>query len=98
MTDDVEVLFEPPATRAKIAPGSTILAASEVAGVEILTGCTEGMCGTDVVQILEGSEGLSAPEEHELGTLERMGLDSGFRLACSARVLRGAVHVRIDAF
>lgn len=98
MTEDVEILFEPPATRAKVASGSTILAASEIAGLEILTGCTEGMCGTDAVQILEGIEGLSTPEDHELGTLERMGLDSDFRLACSARILRGVVHVRIDAF
>ncbi len=108
MADDVEVLFEPPSSgsgaplgrqsRVMVTAGSTILAASELAGLEILTGCSAGMCGTDPVQILAGGEGLSAAEDHEIGTLERMGLSDGFRLACSARILRGIVHVRTDAF
>lgn len=94
----MEVWFEPGAAQVWVRPGSTILAASAAAGIEIIHGCTEGMCGTDPVQILEGLHGLSKPEEHEAGTLERMGLDSEFRLSCSARVLRGPVHVRTDAF
>ncbi|MCA8954547.1 MAG: (2Fe-2S)-binding protein [Planctomycetes bacterium] len=98
MDDRVEVVFEPSATRVFVSPGATILSASEAAGVEIVTGCTAGMCGTDAVAILVGEAGLSVPEEHERGTLERMGLDSGFRLSCSARILRGPVHVRVDAF
>ena len=98
MTDDVEVQFDPSEARATVVSGVTILAASEAAGVEIITGCTQGMCGTDAVQIVAGAEGLSAPEDHEQGTLERMGLGADFRLACSARVLRGPVHVRVDAF
>ena len=56
------------------------------------------MCGTDPVKILDGDQGLSEPEEHEVGTLERMGLEAGFRLSCSARILRGPVHVKTDAF
>ena len=99
MTSDmVEVLFEPASARVWVRPGSTILAASAAAGIEIIHGCTEGMCGTDPVQIMNGTQGLSEPEEHEAGTLERMGLTSGFRLSCSARILRGPVHVRTDAF
>ena len=98
MPDQVEILFEPSTTKIQVASGSTILAASEAAGVEILTGCTQGMCGTDAVQIVTGLENLSTPEDHELGTLERMGLEADFRLACSARVMAGAVQVRLDAF
>jgi ferredoxin len=94
----VEVVFEPVRRSARIAPGLTLLAAAESIGFEILTGCTVGMCGTDAVQVTAGAAGLSTPEDPELGTLERMGLGPEFRLACSARVLRGCVHVKIDAF
>jgi ferredoxin len=99
MTSDmVEVVFQPGEARIWVRPGSTILAASEAAGIEIIHGCTEGMCGTDPVQILAGTQGLSEPEDHEAGTLERMGLPAGFRLSCSARVLRGPILVKTDAF
>ena len=97
-TELVEVVFEPGSTRALVAKGVTILEASESAGVEILTGCTAGMCGTDAIEILEGADGLSEPEDHESGTLERMGLEDAFRLSCSARVLRGPVRVKLDTF
>ena len=99
MTSDmVEVVFEPGAARILVPSGVTILAASEAAGIEIIHGCTEGMCGTDPVEILAGDQGLSEPEEPEAGTLERMGLSPAFRLSCRARILRGPVHVRTDAF
>ena len=94
----VEVLFEPAGARALVTPGITILAASEAAGVEIVTGCTEGMCGTDPVRIRQGLAGLSEPEDHERGTLERMGLAEDYRLSCSAKVLHGPVCVETDAF
>lgn len=94
----VEVWFEPAHAKALVPRGETILDASEVAGVEILTGCTAGLCGTDPVEILAGLDRLSAAEDHEIGTLERMGLSAAFRLSCSARVLSGPVHVRTDAF
>ena len=84
--------------RVEVRSGTTILAASESAGVEIVSGCTEGMCGTDPVHILSGREFLSPPEDHEKGTLERMGLDTAFRLSCSARLIGGTVRVRTDAF
>ena len=97
-SDMVEVVFEPGHSRIWVQPGSTLLAASEAAGIEIIHGCTEGMCGTDPVQIMNNEGELTSPEDHEVGTLERMGLTGGFRLSCSARILRGPVHVKTDAF
>ncbi len=81
-----------------VEPGTTLLQAAEMAGVEILTGCTRGMCGTDAVQIaLHGDAALAAPEDHEAGTLARMGVGDDCRLACSAKVLSGPVEVLGDA-
>jgi ferredoxin len=94
----VEVHFAPAGAKAWVQSGITILAASEAAGVEIVTGCAQGMCGTDPVRIAEGADGLSEPEEHEQGTLERMGLATEYRLSCSAKILSGPVFIETDAF
>ncbi|MBI5853336.1 MAG: (2Fe-2S)-binding protein [Planctomycetes bacterium] len=98
MTTLVEVRFLPVDRRAWLTPGSTLLEAGAAAGVEIVTGCTRGMCGTDPVRVREGHEGLRGPAEHERGTLDRMGLGPEWRLACSARVERGPVVVEVGAF
>ena len=94
----VEVRFEPAGRSVFVEPGTTILAAGAAAGVEILTGCTRGMCGTDPVRILDGHDGLAPPAEHERGTIERMGLPAGVRLSCSARVIAGSVRVETGFF
>ncbi len=54
------------------------------------------MCGTDPVRVLQGVEGLVPAEDHERGTLERMGLEEGYRLCCSARVTDGAACVEVE--
>lgn len=89
----VQVRFLPDEKTVAVVPGMTLLKASEQAGVRIVTGCTRGMCGTDPVRIAEGREGLAPPEEHEKGTLERMGLPGDYRLSCSAKVVRGPITV-----
>ena len=71
---------------------------AEAAGVEIVTGCTRGMCGTDPVRIRAGLDGLSPAAEHERGTLDRMGLPGEFRLACSATVVSGPILIETGAF
>jgi ferredoxin len=94
----VEVWFAPAGKVAFVAPGTTVLAASRAAGLAIATGCTRGMCGTDVVRIVEGAAGLRPPEPPERGTLERMGLAPEYRLSCSARLERGCVRVETRGF
>lgn len=96
--DLVEVQFEPVGKVVLVAPGTTLLAASQAAGVEIMTGCGRGMCGTDAICVTAGAEGLAPASEPECSTLERMGLEPAFRLSCSARVQRGVVRVQLGAF
>ncbi len=96
--DLVEVRFPAAGTFVCVPPGTTLLAAAGLAGVEILTGCTRGICGTDAVRVVVGrQDALEPPGATEQGTLERMGVPSGCRLACSARVRVGTVEVRGDA-
>lgn len=93
----VEVQFEPAGKIVLVAAGTTLLAASRAAGVDVTFGCTRGMCGTDAVRA-EPAAALEPPGDIERSTLERMGLEPEFRLSCSARVRTGVVRVDLDRF
>lgn len=96
--DLVEVRFQPAGAFVLVQPGTTLLEASRLAGVDIATGCTRGMCGTDAVRVTGDPGHLEPATADERSTLERMGLEPTFRLSCSARVRRGPVCVELDAF
>ncbi|HIE69613.1 MAG TPA: (2Fe-2S)-binding protein [Planctomycetes bacterium] len=93
----VEVHFAEADKTVFVQPGTTLLAASELAGVEIMTGCLRGMCGTDAHRLTAESDALEPCEEHERGTLDRMGVGEDCRLLCSAKVRSGKITVAGDA-
>lgn len=96
--DLVEVCFVGHGKTVFVQPGTTVLAAAELAGVDVLTGCTRGMCGTDAARVTGDRPGaLAEPGEPERSTLLRMGVAPGCRLLCSARVACGRVEVHGDA-
>ncbi len=96
--DLVEVHFVAAHRTVFVEPGTTLLAAAGMAGVQILTGCTRGMCGTDAARVaMDRADALATPLPHERGTLDRMGLFEGCRLLCSARVQVGKIDVLGDA-
>ena len=96
--DLVEVHFAGPDRTVFVSPGTTLLAAAALAGVDVATGCTRGMCGTDAALVAaDPGDALEPPADPERATLARMGLGEGSRLLCSARVRRGRVEVRGDA-
>lgn len=98
MSTLVEVRFTPDDRTAWVRAGATLLEAGEAAGVDIVTGCTRGMCGTDAVRVVSGVDHCEPPAVAERGTLERMGLGPDWRLACSARLRAGPVQVELGAF
>lgn len=97
----VEVHFAEADKTVFVQPGTTLLEAAGMAGVDIMTGCTRGMCGTDAhrVSAPDGSlaEALEPASDDERGTLERMGVGPDCRLLCSAKVRAGRVLVAGDA-
>lgn len=96
--DLVEVCFAGPGKTVFVQPGTTLLAAAGLAGVDVLTGCTRGMCGTDAAHVVgDRPDALLPPAEPERSTLDRMGVGADCRLLCSARVQHGRVEVRGDA-
>lgn len=69
--------------------GAKIAEACEEAGVPFA--CTEGVCGTCVIEIVEGHENLTEPTQEEKDFL---GDDtSGERLACQCRLKQGQVTI-----
>lgn len=94
----VEVQFDPVGVVVLVRPGTTLLAASEAAALDLATGCRRGMCGTDAQRVEAEAGCLEPPDPHERGTLDRMGLPADYRLCCSARLIRGRVRVLLGDF
>lgn len=78
----------------EVLPGATLLEVLEPAA-SITAGCRVGVCGSDAVWVLEGRDRLSAPDDDERATLERLSLGLGGRMACRARVL-GDVSISLE--
>src|SRR5688500_18664396 len=96
--DLVEVHFAGAGRTVFVQRGTTLLAAAGLAGVDVLTGCTRGMCGTDAASVhADRDDALEPPAEPERSTLARMGVGADCRLLCCARVRCGRVEVRGDA-
>lgn len=72
-----------------IEDGGAIAEACEEAGVPFA--CTEGVCGTCVIEVLEGGENLSQPTQEEKDFL---GEDTCHeRLACQCKIKSGKVKI-----
>ena len=69
---------------------SPIQEACEEAGVPFA--CTEGVCGTCIVEVLSGNENLSEPTEAEIDFLGEDGCTSE-RMACQCRLKQGTVEI-----
>lgn len=84
-----QLIFEDTDETIELDDGSPIQEACEEAGVPFA--CTEGCCGTCVIEVTEGMENLSKFTQEEadfLGELEHE------RLACQCSVRCGAVKIR----
>ncbi len=83
------LIFEDTNEEFELPDGSSITEACEQAGVPFA--CTEGVCGTCVIEVTEGMSNLSIFNEAEsdfLGELDRE------RLACQCKIFGGCVKVK----
>lgn len=71
-----------------IEDGGSLIEICEEAGVPF--GCTEGVCGTCVIEVKEGMENLSSYSKEEEDFLGEMGNE---RLACQCRLKQGTVKI-----
>ncbi|MEM8727893.1 MAG: 2Fe-2S iron-sulfur cluster-binding protein [Chlamydiota bacterium] len=79
LSDDEEVELE---------DGSELKEPCEEVGVPFA--CTEGVCGTCVIEVKEGKENLSEMTQEELDFL---GETEDERLACQCRIRQGKVRI-----
>ncbi len=68
---------------------SSLAEACEEAGVPFA--CTEGVCGTCVIEVKEGMENLSLPTQEEKDFLGEE--TCGERLACQCKIRQGKVTI-----
>lgn len=83
------IIFEEAAEEIEVADGGSIAEACEEAGVPFA--CTEGVCGTCVVEVVEGMGNLSEFTQEEEDFLGEVGRE---RLACQCRLKGGTVKLR----
>ena len=92
-----KITFLPAGRSAEAPPGTSILDAAELAGVDLPSNCG-GVCActTCHVWVEEGLDGLSEVEEREDDKLqEAAGLSAHSRLGCQAKIGDADVVVRI---
>jgi len=84
-----KLIFEETDEIHELEDGSRIQEVCEEAGVPFA--CTEGICGTCVIEVTEGMENLSEftlEEEDFLGELDEE------RLACQCKIMGGIVKIK----
>ncbi len=84
-----KLFFEDTQKEVELADGSPIADACEQAGVPFA--CTEGVCGTCVIEVTKGLENLSAFTEAEADFLGDSGSE---RLACQCKIKHGLVKIK----
>lgn len=84
-----KLIFENNQEEVDLADGESIISACEEQGVPFA--CTEGVCGTCVIEVTEGMENLSPFTEEEENFLGDMKEE---RLACQCRLLGGCAKIK----
>ena len=84
-----KLIFETTHEEVDLPDGSQIIEACEEAGVPFA--CTEGICGTCVVEVTEGMENLSEFNQAEADFLGELDKE---RLACQCKIKAGCVKLK----
>lgn len=84
-----KLVFDHNQEEVELPDNSPIAEACEEAGVPFA--CTEGVCGTCVIEIKEGKENLSEPTQEEEDFLGQGCQDE--RLACQCKIRQGCVKI-----
>lgn len=84
-----KLIFDHNNEEIELEDGSAIAEACEEAGVPFA--CTEGVCGTCVIEIKEGKENLTPPTQEELDFLGDGTCNE--RLACQCKIKHNQVKI-----
>lgn len=84
-----KLIFEPTGEEKEIEDGTSLQPICEDAGVPFA--CTEGICGTCIVEVEEGMENLTERTQEEIDFL---GETEHERLACQCKIKGGCVKIK----
>ncbi len=84
-----KLIFEDNNEEIDLPDGSDIAEACEQAGVPFA--CTEGVCGTCVIEVSEGMDNLSEFNQAEADFLGELDCE---RLACQCKIKSGCVKIK----
>ncbi len=84
-----KLIFDNTREETTLPDGSPIIEACEEAGIPFA--CTEGVCGTCVIEVTEGMDNLSPFNMAESDFLGDSGTE---RLACQCCILKGCVKIK----
>lgn len=84
-----KLIFEDTNEEIELPEGERIQQACEEAGVPFA--CTEGCCGTCVIEVVDGMENLSPFTQEEQDFLGEMECE---RLACQCKLKQGEVKIK----
>lgn len=84
-----KLVFEETGEEAEVDEGASLVEACEEAGVPFA--CSEGVCGTCVIEVTEGMENLSPFTQEEEDFLGECGSE---RLACQCKMQSGTVKIK----
>ncbi len=84
-----KLIFEDNQEEIELEDGSPIQDSCEKAGIPFA--CTEGICGTCVIEVTEGMENLSPYKQEEEDFLGEMQKE---RLACQCNIQKGTVKIK----
>lgn len=84
-----KLLFKQTGDIVELNDGDAIAQSCEEAGVPFA--CTEGVCGTCVIEVVEGMDNLSPPTQEEQDFLGDATCKE--RLACQCRIRQGNVKI-----
>ncbi len=83
-----KLVFETSGDEVELSEGESLMECCEEQGVPFA--CTEGVCGTCVIEVLEGMENLSSFTQEERDFL---GDSDTERLACQCKIRGGCVKI-----
>jgi len=84
-----KLIFENNNEEVEIADGSPIKNECEQAGIPFA--CSEGVCGSCIIEVVDGMENLSEPTQAEKDFLGEI---QNERLACQCKIKNGNVKIK----
>lgn len=95
-SEKVCIHFDDDQQQIEVDPGQSLTDICDQHPTAILFGCRNAVCGTCLIEVLQGAENLSPVQAEEQDLLSILAPEnSAARLACQCLVLQGSIRVQV---